>query len=194
MRIIACLLLWAFTLGGVSTTLASDSVEEHGARFERVADINGNPLSLAGTGVAKYRIVFTVYAAGLYLPEGTSTANVLSATTPRRLEIEYFHNISAEDIIRAANTKLESQLTADELAVLQPAIDRFHDLYQAVTKGDRYRMDYQPGIGTTLSFNGQPVGTVAGGDFATAYFGIWLDQDDPLSPKLREALLASIKR
>lgn len=166
------------------------AVEEKGARFEEQIDLASERLRLTGTGTVKYRIVFTVYAAGLYLPPGTSGTEALAAETPRRLEIEYFHDISADDIIRGANTKLAEQLSDSERDELQPEIERFHSLFQAVSDGDRYRMAYIPGEGTRLSFNGEPVGQVEGSAFAAAYFGIWLDADNPLSRRLRDDLLA----
>ena len=184
----------AFLLGlGLAGNGQANSVEEHGASFQRSITVDGQPLELTGTGVARWRIVFTVYAAGLYLPPGTTAETMLDADTARVLEIEYFHNISAEDIIRAANTKLQSQLPAEARARLQPLIDEFHALYNEVNDGDRYRMTYRPGEGTELRFNGKPVGTIAGAEFAAAYFGIWLDADDPLSDNLRRNLLADIE-
>lgn len=167
-------------------------VEQSGAVFERSVISNDQPLQLTGTGIARYRVFFTVYAAGLYLPANTPATAVLAADTPRRLEIEYFHTISADDIILAATTKLQDQLNEAELARLTPKIEQFHALYEGVEAGDRYRMDYQPGLGTELSFNGESVGRVAGSDFAAAYFGIWLDAQDPLSKSLRTDLLANI--
>lgn len=171
---------------------AGAEVEQNGARFGERMQLAGETLALSGTGVAKYRIVITVYAAGLYLPAGTQSGQVLATDTPRSLAIEYFHDISAADIIKAATTKLEEQLSSRQLDRLAPKIKQFHALYQAVSDGDRYRMDYVPGKGTQLLFNGDPVGTVSGGDFAAAYFGIWLDADDPLSKNLRRDLLAAV--
>ena len=171
---------------------ALGEVEEHGAMFERNVISHDRSLQLTGTGVARYRIIFTVYAAGLYLPSSTPATAILAADTPRRLAIEYFHTISADDIILAANTKLQAQLGTAELERLSPKIEQFHGLYAGVEAGDRYRMDYQPGLGTELSFNGEPVGRVTGSDFAAAYFGIWLDAQDPLSQSLRDDLLANI--
>ncbi len=193
MRLQTLILTLALLLASAVSALAvANPAEEHGATFERAIELAGAPLQLTGTGVARYRIVFTVYAAGLYLPAQTRADAVLDGDTPRVLEIEYFHDISAEDIIRAANTKLDKQIPADARARLQPLIDEFHSLYGRVSDGDRYRMAYVPGTGTTLSFNGEPVGTIAGAEFAAAYFGIWLDAEDPLSRNLRADLLAGL--
>jgi hypothetical protein len=180
-------------LGGLTHSSAlAQTVETHGAAFAETVRINDRPLALSGTGTVRYRLVFTVYAAALYLPPQTPEKAVLAADTPRRLTIEYFHDISASDIIRAADTKLAEQLSEAERERLAPSIERFHGLFNPVSDGDRYRMDYLPGKGTTLYFNGEPVGTVPGGDFAAAYFGIWLDADAPLSASLRRDLLAGV--
>lgn len=176
-----------------AVTAAPAAVEENGASFEEAIRLDGNSLDLAGTGVAKYRVVFTVYAAALYVPEGTPRDEVLDEDTPRRLEIEYFYEIPPEDIIRAANTVLERQLGEDGMAAIEDRLSRFQDWFEAVEDGDRYRMDYVPGEGTTLSFNGEEVGTVEGADFAEAYFGIWLSDNEPLSDGLREDLMAGLE-
>lgn len=186
---IAALALGAGLVIGLSTTTAA-TVEQNGAEFESTIELGGQDLPLSGTGVAKYRVVFTVYAAALYVPDGTAREAVLDPATPRRLEIEYFHDISADEIIEAANTKLDDQLSDDERAAFEDQVERFHDLFNSVTPGDRYRMDYLPDEGIELLFNGESVGTVDGGDFARVYFGIWLDEDDPLSDDLRDNLLA----
>jgi hypothetical protein len=180
-------------LAGLTTGSAlAQTVETHGATFAETVRIDDRPLQLSGTGTVRYRLVFTVYAAALHLPPQTPAEAVLAADTPRRLTIEYFHDISAEDIIRAANTKLAEQLTDAERERLGSSIEQFHDLFRPVSEGDRYRMDYQPETGTTLYFNGEPLGTVPGGGFAAAYFGIWLDAGAPLSASLRRDLLAGV--
>lgn len=178
---------------GMGSSASLARVEEHGAAFLETIKQDDQPLQLMGTGIVRYRVIFIVYAAGLYLPADTVSADVLAANTPRRLEIEYFHDINKSDIILAANTKLSEQLDATTLARLQPKIDRFHALFQSVGKGDRYRMDYTPGTGTQLRFNGEPVGTVEGEDFAAAYYGIWLDAENPLSQSLRRNLLDGVE-
>lgn len=172
---------------------ALGAVEQSGATFAERIELGGETLTLAGTGVARYRVVFTVYAAALYVPEGTSRDRVLAAGTPRRLEIAYFYDIEPEDIIRAANTVLERQIGEDGMAAIEARLARFQGWFEAVEDGDRYRMDYVPGEGTTLSFNGDPVGTIEGADFAEAYFGIWLAPDAPLSDSLRDNLIAGLE-
>jgi hypothetical protein len=56
--------------------------------------------------------------------------------------------------------------------------------------GDRYALTYLPGVGTELSLNGRPLGTIPGEDFAAALFSIWLGPH-PLDDDLKRTLLAS---
>jgi len=71
---------------------------------------------------------------------------------------------------------------------LKPKIDEFNALYRDMAPGDRYALTYLPGRATTLSWNGKPLGTVAGPDFAAALFGIW-PGDHPLDGGLKNLLL-----
>jgi hypothetical protein len=176
----------------VSLAGATETVTEAGAEFERRIAVDGTELPLAGTGVTKYRVIFTVCAVALYVPEGTPKDAVLDAETPRRLEIEYFYDISAKDIIRASMEVLKDQLTDQALQARRSELERWHQAYRPVTDGDRYSMTYLPGEGTTLQFNGETLITLAGADFARTYFGIWLNSKSPLSANLRDSLLTDL--
>ncbi|ACL72469.1 conserved hypothetical protein [Thioalkalivibrio sulfidiphilus HL-EbGr7] len=159
------------------------------ARFQtQLKNEAGKNLVLKGTGVARYAVFIRVYGAGLYGPEGVPASSLLERGEPKRLEIEYFVDIKASDLVLAANTILERQLSAEELQALEPRIRQLHDAYRSVRPGDRYVMEYLPDQGTVLRLNGEPLVTVEGRDFARAYFGIWLG-DEPLSSNLRNALL-----
>jgi hypothetical protein len=57
-----------------------------------------------------------------------------------------------------------------------------------VEPGDRYTLTYAPGWGTELALNGEPLGRIAGPDFASAVFSIWLG-DEPMDKPLKRRLL-----
>jgi len=175
------------------TTPAQDMVAAGGAQFPTRLSTDAGPLLLAGTGTTRYRVIFTVNGAAFYVPEGTAPGAVLDADTPRHLEIEYFYEISAKDIIRASTTVLDRQLSKAERAEVKERLQRWHDSYKGVTEGDRYSMRYIPDQGTTLRYNGQVVATMEGADFARAYFGIWLARQKPLSESLRSDLLSRLE-
>ena len=58
--------------------------------------------------------------------------------------------------------------------MLQSRIDNLAALYRDVKPGDRYALTYIPDEGTTLSLNGETLGSIPGDDFARAVFAIWL--------------------
>ena len=169
---------------------SGDTVTVAGAEFATAASLAERRLPLAGTGIARYGYFIKVYAAALYAPEGVGAPALLSGEQPLRLEIHCLRELEAKVLAEAAEKVLKRQLPAARYQELQPRIERFHDLYQDVSEGDRYAMEYAPGAGTTLLRNGRPVGSVEGADFAAAYFGIWLG-GEPLSEDLRTALLGN---
>ncbi len=130
---------------------------------------------------------FKLYTAALYAPEGVDTSAEVLADIPKSLILHYHRKIRNDQIIKAAEHNLQKN-PANDMASLRPAIDQLHAAFVTVQKGDTYELRYEPGIGTTLLFNGQPKVTVPGVDFQRAYFGVWLS-DYPLNSKLRDKLL-----
>lgn len=180
-------LLPAVLLAMPSATSAR--VDVGGAGFEQLLAVGADDrLALQGATVYRY-MLFKVYAAGLYLQPGTPTARTLDADTARRLELVYFRDIAAADLERAAWHVLERSHAAAELERLRPRIERLHGWYRDVRAGDRFGLTWLPGRGTTLSLNGEELGTVEGEDFSAAYFGIWLGSS-PIDSGMRTSLLS----
>jgi hypothetical protein len=165
------------------------SAEIEGVRFPEQLQMGEAQLQLRGTGLLRYRTVFKAYVAALYLGEGAQTDDVLG-DVPRRLEIEYFWAIPADRFVQATVEGISRNVDAETLEDLQPRIARFNALYEDIEPGDRYSLTYLPGRGTELGLNGQPKGVVAGADFASALFSIWLGPN-PLNDTLRRQLLAN---
>jgi len=156
--------------------------------FAERVDAGGTELALSGLGLLRYRVVFKAYVAALYLEPGSDPERVLE-DVPKRLEIEYFWSISAEDIARAGDELLRRNLDDETWQSLADRVARLNALYRDVEPGDRYALTYVPGRGTELAKNGTPLGTVPGADFAEAYFGIWLGEQ-PLDASLARQLLS----
>jgi hypothetical protein len=137
-------------------------------------------VTLERKGVSQLTVgyVFKVYNAAFYQPAGTGPGDAL-ADVPRHLEIDYLRNISREDFIQAADDMLTKQHAPEVIQSIQAGIDQINQWYQSVGKGDRYTLTYQPGVGTTLAFNGEVKGVVEGEEFARIYFSIWLGENNP---------------
>jgi len=165
------------------------SAEIEGVRFPEQLRMGEAQLQLRGAGLLRYRAVFKAYAAALYLEEQVQLDDVLG-DIPRRLEIEYFYPVPARLFAEATVDGIARNVDGATLDHLQPRIAEFNALYEDIEPGDRYSLSYVPGRGTELELNGQPKGVVAGADFASALFAIWLGPN-PLSDGLRRELLAN---
>jgi hypothetical protein len=157
------------------------------AAFRRAVEHAGKPLLLEGAGLFRWKRILAVYAAAHYVGDGAAGAP-LDADVPRRLEIAYFVGIDGPDFGKAADELLRESFPPEVIAALRERLDRLHAAYVDVRPGDRYTLTYLPGRGTELALNGRALATVAGADFARAYFAIWLGER-PIDRGLRDALL-----
>jgi hypothetical protein len=178
--LVALLLLLAASLAQ-----AADSVEVRGARFATQLDLDGQPLRLVGHGLFRY-LIWTAYAGAYYQAPATSEPAPLDAV-PRRLELEYFHAIGADDFAAATRDSLRERLGETAYRDLLPALNAFNRAYRSVEPGDRYALSWHHDT-LTLALNGETL--YAGDDpaLASALFGLWLG-DRPLRDDFRDALL-----
>lgn len=144
-------------------------------------------LRLQGAGLVYYRSIIKGLAAGLYLDADAPVADVL-ADVAKRVEIEYFWSLKGSTIAGALAAPLAENVPADELARIQPHVDRLHAAMADVKPGDRYALTYLPGVGTWLTHNGKTLATVPGREFAAAYFSIWFGAK-PMDARLKRQLL-----
>jgi hypothetical protein len=172
-------------LSTVSAAPQAATVE--GVTFSREVKAGDSTLMLRGYGLLRYMVFIKAYVAAFYLPESSRSEAALG-DIPKHLEIEYFHDITAQDFAKATTSSISRNLSLTTFQRLKPKIEEFNTLYRDVKAGDRYALTYVPGKGTTLSWNGQPLGTVAGEDFAVGLFGIWVSPN-PLDTDLKRLLL-----
>jgi hypothetical protein len=172
-------------LSGVSAAPQAATVE--GVTFSREVRASDSTLTLRGFGLLRYMVFIKAYVAAFYLPESIRSEDALG-NVPKHLEIEYFHDIDAQDFAKATTSSISRNLSLMTFKRLKPKIDEFNALYRDVKAGDRYALTYVPGKGTTLLWNGQPLGTVAGEDFEVGLFGIWVGAN-PLDSDLKRLLL-----
>ncbi len=186
---LAAAFVTGFIAAGVSVRQAEAAgfIDVEGVRFATEIQARSERLDLRGTALLRWRSLFRAFVSALYLPPMTSPGDVLG-DVPKRLEIEYFRAIRAEDLGRAADDLLERNLSKGTLETLRSRLDELHAAYESVEPGDRYAIDYRPGAGTELSKNGRPLTVIPGADFAAAYFSIWLGER-PIDPVLRDRLL-----
>jgi hypothetical protein len=166
---------------------APNAVTVEGVEFKRELRVNDAFLALRGYGLLRYLVFVKAYVAAFYLPESVRSEDALT-DVPKHLEIEYFHPIVAQDFAKATSASISQNTSLATYQGLKPKVEDLNALYRDVAPGDRYALTYTPGKGTTLSWNGQPLGTVEGREFAAALFGIWLGSS-PLDSNLKRLLL-----
>lgn len=165
---------------------AVSASEIEGVQFADEMRIDGMLVPLRGVGLLRYRIFIKAYVAAFYAARPGALKGSLDRS-PRRLEIEYFWPLQAKQFGMATREGMAANLSARELAALEPRIQQLNALYEDVEPGDRYALTFYDSR-TELSKNGRTLGSIQGDDFAHALFAIWLG-DAPLSPGLKTQLL-----
>lgn len=156
---------------------------------ERIDTSGGQSLLLNGAGI-RYKFIFKIYVAALYLPARAHTAQaVLDAPGPKRMLMHFvYHKVSAAQMRDGWKDGFEDNLDSKTYRALADRIKQFNALFGALKAGDRVWLDYEPGSGTSVSVNGRARGTIPGRDFMRALLSVWLGPDPP-SDDLKRQLL-----
>ena len=164
------------------------AAEIKGVRFAEQHIVDQTELRLTGVAALKWALLFDVYVAAFYLPEGVAGQD-WTRDVPKRLELSYFRNFEAKDFSVSSDKLLRDSLSAVEYQSLEERLQKFYKLFRDIKPGDRYSLTYRLGIGTELRLNGKLLGVATGADFAVAYFGIWIGPQ-PINKTFRDRLLA----
>lgn len=190
-------LLYALTAGAEDSYhrehqhLLSDAsercIDDGSVCFSGTVKIGGREVPLHASSVFRYW-GFRIYAIALYAMPGDATKERILSAVPKRIEIEYFRDFTADDFKRSGRSMIEKN-PLNDMAVLQGPLTQFEALYQEIARGDRYAVTYAPGEGIELAKNGTALGTIRGDTLQAAYFGIWLSGTN-IDNDLRNQLLA----
>lgn len=167
-------------------------VEVGGVKYEPFAQVGGAKLQLNGAGV-RYKAIFKVYAAGLYLQSKASTTEaVVNAQGPRRMHIHMLREIDANELGKLFTRGMQENASREEFAKSIPGTIKLGEMFAARKKllaGDYFTVDYIPGTGTVISVNGKPqIEPIREPEFFSALMHIWLGPR-PADAQLKDALL-----
>ncbi len=181
-------------LGLVFTPLLSmaATVELAGVKLEDRTTVAGAPLVLNGAGI-RYKAVFKVYTAGLYLSTKADTPEeVLSATGPKRLAITMLRDIDSAELGKLFSRGMEDNMDRAAFSKLIPGVIRMSQVFsnhKMLKEGDAFMIDWVPGTGTVLTIKGKVEGEpFKEPEFFDALMRIWLGKK-PADFRLKEALL-----
>ena len=176
----------------LSWGVAAATIDVGGAKIEDATDIRGSKLVLNGAGV-RYKAVFKVYAAGLYLGKKASTPEEVFATPgAKRLHITLLREIDSNELGKNFTTAFTDNAPKQEMSKLIPGLIKMGQIFsdqKRLLAGESFTIDWVPGTGTVITVKGVVQGEpFKEPEFFNALMRIWLGPV-PADWKLKEALL-----
>lgn len=170
----------------------ASALEAGGVNFAQQVEVNGSKLELNGAGV-RYKAVFKVYAAGLYLGQKASTLEeVLKTPGPKRMSITMLRDIDAAELGKLFSRGMEDNMDRAAFVQLIPGIMRMSQIFsdhKKLVAGDSFTLDWLPGQGLSIAVKGKVQGApFKEPEFFAALMGIWLGKA-PADWQLKNALL-----
>ena len=170
----------------------AQTVDVGGVKFDSTIQLGGGPLLLNGYGV-RYKAIFKVYAAGLYLASRTGSPEaVITAPGAKRIHLIMLRQLDSNEFGKILAAGIEKNVTRDEFVQSLPAILRMGEAaagHRVLMPGDTMTVDWVPGVGTTLYVKGKAeVGPIKEPGFFSAMAKIWLGRS-PADVLLKDALL-----
>ena len=167
-------------------------VEIAGIKLDNAIELQNAPLQLNGAGI-RYKAIFKVYVAALYLGKKAATPEeVYAATGPKRMSITLLREIDSNELGKSFTKAFEENAPKTEMSKLIPGLLKMSQVFSDQKKmgaGESFTIDWIPGTGTVISVKGKPQGeAIKEVEFFNAMMRIWLGSK-PADWKLREELL-----
>jgi len=194
-RPLSALVLGLAALLGPAAALAN-TVELAGVTLDERVTVAGKPLQLNGAGI-RYKAVFKVYTAGLYLEKKATTPDqVWDQPGPKRMTITMLRDIDSAELGKLFSRGMEDNMDRAAFSKLIPGVLRMSQIfadYKKLNKGDTFSVDWLPGTGTVLTVKGVPENEpFKEPEFYDALMRIWLGPK-PADNLLKDALLGQQK-
>ncbi|KQP44180.1 chalcone isomerase family protein [Pseudorhodoferax sp. Leaf274] len=179
------------TAGAIACLPALPAVDLGDVTLEESTQVGGHDLKLNGAGIGK-RLVFKLYAMGLYLPARQHHANeVLASEGARRMTIVPLRDISGDDFSDAVMRDLSPERFASP-EVLQQLVGLADAIGQrpgGLRRGDVLTLDWVPGTGAVVALNRKPLAPpMRNVAVYNALLMVWLGEK-PTDPALKAKLL-----
>jgi hypothetical protein len=163
-----------------------------GVKYPATADLHGGKLQLNGAGV-RYKAVFKVYTAALYLSRKSGTPDeVLAAPGGKRMNVTMLRDIDSSELGKMFSRGMEDNMDKSRFSKLIPGVIRMSQIFSDVKMlkaGDNFMLDWVPGTGTVITIKGVPQGEpFKEPEFYSALLRLWLGPN-PADWKLKDALL-----
>lgn len=166
----------------------------HGVRYEPSVEVGGQKLRLNGAGT-RYKAVFKVYTAGLYLEKPARNLQEIAALPgPKRVSVTMLREIDSSELGKLFARGMEDNMERAAFSKLVPGVLRMSQIFtdhKKLLPGETFLVDWIPGHGTQVTVKGLPQGEpFKEPEFFQALLGIWLGPH-PADEQLKKALLGS---
>jgi hypothetical protein len=171
---------------------AQAQVTVNGVKYDDALDLRGTKVQLNGAGT-RYKAVFKVYTAGLYLPRKVnSPEEVFAMPGAKRITVTMLRDIDSSELGKLFARGMEDNMDRSAFSKLIPGVMRMSQLFSDIKRlnaGDGFTLDWVPGTGAIVSVKGVPQGEpFREPEFFLAILRIWLGPV-PADWKLKDALL-----
>jgi len=176
----------------VATGAAQAEVTLNGVKYDDTVDVRGSRLQLNGAGT-RYKAVFKVYTAGLYLQKKVNTTEeVLAMPGAKRMTVTMLRDIDSGELGKLFARGMEDNMDRHAFSKLIPGVMRMSQLFsdiKGLKSGEGFTLDWIPGSGAVVSVKGVPQGEpFKEPEFFNAILRIWLGPN-PADWKLKDSLL-----
>jgi hypothetical protein len=175
-----------------SAGLLAATIDVAGVKLDDTSSLANSTLQLNGAGV-RYKAIFKVYTAGLYLSKkAATTEEVLAAPGPKRMSITMLRDIDSAELGKLFSRGMEDNMDRAAFSKVVPGVLRMSQVfsdYKRLQAGDNFQIDYVPGTGTIITVKGKAQGEpFKEPEFFNSLMLIWLGRS-PADYKLKDALL-----
>lgn len=167
-------------------------VEIAGVKLDDSIDFQNTKLQLNGAGI-RYKAIFKVYVAALYLGKKVATPEeVYAAPGPKRMSITLLRDIDSKELGKSFTKAFEENAPKAEMSKLIPGLIQQGQIFadqKKMAAGESFTIDWIPGTGTVILVKGKQQGeAIKEVEFFNAMMRIWLGSK-PADWKLKEELL-----
>ena len=112
----------------------AQTVDAGGAKFETSAEVAGQKLVLNGAGV-RYRAVFKVYAAGLYIKAKADTPDaIIKMDGAKRVQIKMLRDVDGKDLGKAFTEAMQKNMTPEDRSKTINGIFKFGQIFADIKR------------------------------------------------------------
>ncbi len=177
---------------GAPLAQAQSATEVAGVKYDGAVQVGNGKLLLNGAGI-RYKAIFKVYTAGLYLgAKATTTEAVLAAPGAKRMHIVMLRDIDGNELGKLFTRGMQDNASKEDFSKSIAGTIRMSEIFslrKKLTAGENFSVDWIPGTGTVVMLNGKPAGEpIKEPEFFSSMMKIWLGHA-PADVQLKDALL-----